>query len=246
MELLLLKYGNLKLLIPKQEAFIYYATFIAGEYDALRVTKNDIVIDLGANIGDFTVKVAKKAKRVIAVEPSKKSLEILKKNIEINGLNNVSVLPYAVSDKEGKAYLSGEGVSSALSDREGEEIQTITLDKILALYTTSEEREQRRIVIKMDIEGAESLVFKDVKFLNYVSQLAIELHGEENIIKIPKILIENGFSIQEYTLKTQIKQTLRNVIKHPLSFLEAEIKSNFLATKGAINTLRGKNPTPAF
>lgn len=59
------------------------------------------------------------------------------------------------------------------------------------------------------MEITERLVFRDVEFLDHVSQLAIKLHKEENISKISKILTEKGFSVQEYALKTQIKRTIK-------------------------------------
>jgi hypothetical protein len=59
-EYLTLKYGNIKLIVKKSEAFVFYATFIANEYKDLKIRKNDVVIDFGANIGDFIVKAGKK------------------------------------------------------------------------------------------------------------------------------------------------------------------------------------------
>jgi len=57
---LTLKFGNIKLIVKKSESFVFYATFIADEYKDLKIKKNDVVIDFGANIGDFTVKAGKK------------------------------------------------------------------------------------------------------------------------------------------------------------------------------------------
>ncbi|ACR41616.1 class I SAM-dependent methyltransferase [Saccharolobus islandicus] len=62
-------YGKTRIEIPRGYEYVYYATFIAGEWDFLKVKKEDIVLDAGAFIGDFTVKVARKAKEVVAVEP---------------------------------------------------------------------------------------------------------------------------------------------------------------------------------
>ena len=61
-------YGRLRLEVSEAYSYVYYATFIAGEYDFLKVKKDDVVLDAGVFIGDFTVKIAKKTKEVMAVE----------------------------------------------------------------------------------------------------------------------------------------------------------------------------------
>ena len=47
--------------IPKGYEFVYYATFIAGEWDFLNVKNTDVVLDAGAFVGDYTLKVARKS-----------------------------------------------------------------------------------------------------------------------------------------------------------------------------------------
>ena len=58
-------YGRLRLEVPEGYSYVYYATFIAGEYDFLKV-KNDVFLGAGAFIGGYTVKVARKVKEVVA------------------------------------------------------------------------------------------------------------------------------------------------------------------------------------
>ena len=59
------------------------------EYHWKFVEKNDVVLDLGANIGVFSV-LSSNAKKIIAVEPLKKAIDYLKKNLEINGISKKS------------------------------------------------------------------------------------------------------------------------------------------------------------
>lgn len=40
-------------MVPDESLFVPYATFFAGEYDFLNINKKDIVLDVGANIGDL-------------------------------------------------------------------------------------------------------------------------------------------------------------------------------------------------
>jgi hypothetical protein len=59
-----------------------------------RIRPEDTVLDLGANIGSFTLPAAKVARMVYAVEPL--FHEELRRNVELNRFDNVEVLPYAV------------------------------------------------------------------------------------------------------------------------------------------------------
>ena len=66
-------------------------------------------------------------------------------------------------------------------------------------------------------------------WLDHVRTLAIELYGERNISTIPNLLRSEGFEIREMTRRDLIKNTIRNVITHPLDFLRAEMKTKTLS-----------------
>lgn len=119
--------------------------------------RGDIVVDAGANIGVFTVLAAKSVGgdgEVIAIEPEKKNLENLSKNIKINGLGNVVVVPKGLLDRGGRKRLylaSSSGGHSLVHDLDKtEEIEVDTLDNILEGLGVS-----KVDFLKMDIEGAE-------------------------------------------------------------------------------------------
>ncbi|WP_229572641.1 FkbM family methyltransferase [Saccharolobus caldissimus] len=90
---------------------------MAGEWDFLKVKKEDIVLDAGAFIGDFTLKIARKAKEVVAVEPLPWAFQLLKKNVEMNELKNVVPVNKALYDVEGvKVKISDEGTGSKIGN----------------------------------------------------------------------------------------------------------------------------------
>jgi FkbM family methyltransferase len=63
-----------------------------------------IFLDMGANEGFFTVMGAKLCGphgRVVAVEPQNRMIPIIRENLRLNGLNNVSIVNAAVSDTIG-------------------------------------------------------------------------------------------------------------------------------------------------
>ena len=59
-----------------------------------RITKEDIVFDIGAFVGGFTIPAAKRAKKVYAFEPI--YYEELKKNVALNNLENTRVWAIAL------------------------------------------------------------------------------------------------------------------------------------------------------
>lgn len=146
-----------------------------------QVKKEDVVVDVGANIGYYTVLLAKKVKKVYAFEPDKISFEILKKNIEVNKLKNVVAVNAAVGSREGKLelYRSEENLGdhklfktplgcAASPLDEGEKIKVIKLDDFI---------KEKVDLIKIDtqgwepevIEGAKKLIEKDkpIIFVEY-------------------------------------------------------------------------------
>ena len=76
------------------------------EYESIlilkQVDKKSVVVDVGANIGYYTLLLAKICKKVYAFEPDFECFEILKKNIKENKLKNVILINKAVSSKKGE------------------------------------------------------------------------------------------------------------------------------------------------
>lgn len=111
------------------------------------------------------------------------------------------------------------GVSSSLSE-DGIEVEVKPLDSLVS----------HADVIKMDIEGAEKYAIKSDVIKN-AREIVMELHGTENVEFIPRYLREMGFKVREITYRDLLKNAIRNSILHLPSFLDAEIKTNFHATK---------------
>lgn len=100
-----------------------YAT---GEYEdstsrviAALLSPRDIVVDVGANVGYFTLLAASRVGaqgKVHAFEPIPSNQGEIRRNIELNGLSNVDVHPEALSDRDGDAPLhAGPAGHSGLS-----------------------------------------------------------------------------------------------------------------------------------
>jgi len=129
----------------------------------LRQTKSgDVIVDVGANIGYYTILLADKVGlngKVYAFEPDLINFEILKKNVEVNKLKNVVLVRAAVSNKKGISYLykskENYGDHRMFGNEEKEEIKTIKLDNYL--------KNQKIDLMKVDTQGWEPSVFEGAK-----------------------------------------------------------------------------------
>lgn len=115
--------------------------------------RGGVVVDLGANIGTFSLFAAQYADKVYAVEPEPHNLEALKNNIHINNMNDkVITVPYGISDFKGTAVIHDNGGGSSIKDDGsfGAEIEIMTLDNFFSLYKIDSVD-----VLKVDVEGSE-------------------------------------------------------------------------------------------
>lgn len=115
--------------------------------------KGGVVVDLGANIGTFSIYAAHFGATVYAVEPEPHNREALEKNIALNSMKDkIHVLPYAISDYKGTAVISDSGGGSTIKDDGifGAEVEVMSLDNLFSLYHINSVD-----VLKIDVEGAE-------------------------------------------------------------------------------------------
>ncbi len=137
---------------------------------AAAIRPGDVVYDVGAWIGPYTLLAAQLAGptgRVVSFEPDPVARAQLARNVALNGASNVRVVPIALSDRNGTARLSG-GESEAVVGATGDtEVETMTLPDFIA-------REGQPDVVKVDIEGGELRL--DTDALSRARQVFMEVH----------------------------------------------------------------------
>ena len=154
--------------------------------------ENDVVIDVGAHIGPYTLKTSKRVGsngKVVAIEADPENFNILNRNIQLNKLTNVIALNYAAYSKEDKIKLyllrkdsSYTKFNTVMTDRANSEkkfveVQANTLDYLLQ---SSGIKHEDVNWIKIDVEGAEYDVLKGAKNILSKSSnisLLIEIHN---------------------------------------------------------------------
>lgn len=223
------RYRGHVLKVPRAGYFIPYETFISGVYDSLDLTSDDVVVDAGANVGDFTLKAALSAKYVVAIEPNSNSLLTLRENTK--DLKNVIVVPKALGEKKGTGTMIGDGVSSTVAETGVENVEITTLDEV------ANELNITPTILKMDIEGFEHKALPNQDSLKTVRKVVIETHSERDYDVCVSTLKGLGFSMHVLTPRDLVRRTIRNVAGSPLSFMRYETKTHFFATKSAVNFL---------
>ena len=181
--------------LMEQRASLFDEIFMRQDYYWLvkNAKPGTTVLDLGANLGDTAVYFAMfdKIKKVIAYEPVPMAYKLAKNFIKQNPFRR-KILFYnkAVDSKKGKKRISESrpvdfGFSYGSSkDKSGVYVESITLNDAL--------KGLKNVVIKCDIEGAESTIFNNTD-LSRVN--AIELEYHDNLKAVLDGLNDKGFKI---------------------------------------------------
>jgi FkbM family methyltransferase len=167
------------------------------------------VLDLGANIGTFSLAAAAAGFRVIAVDASPKHADLLRRGVRRNDFKQVQVVNAAVSDRPGviQFHPDEQWGMIAYSGMQGPtvEVQALTGDGLL-------DRVGWDCVefIKMDIEGSEAAALRgmgrmlsraDAPVLLYESNgLTLPLYGE-SVAGLRRMV--EGFGYRVYRLHGQ-------------------------------------------
>ena len=168
------------------------AVFGNEEYKFLDV-KNEIVIDIGANIGDSPIYFAlNNASKVVALEPYPYSYNLALENIKANNLEDKITLLNAGYGEDRMTYVDPKFENTTGSDLK-QQINGTKI-KILSLKTLLDTYNIENAVLKVDCEGCEyNLLKEDNDTLKKFKRIQIEFHyGYE---KLKKKLEDSGFTV---------------------------------------------------
>lgn len=171
--------------------------------DEFKIKETDLVIDIGAQIGIFSVFAASLANKgkIFCFEPVFDNFSFLKTNIELNKLNNVFAYNLAVSDTDGKREIFLDNLNTgghSIYNRSGTE--NIIVSESVDLNKWIEVNKFTNIdFLKIDCEGAEYEILKglsDDKF-KLIKKISMEYHNidqNNNIDFLRSFLINKGYN----------------------------------------------------
>ncbi|MGK7882591.1 MAG: FkbM family methyltransferase [Crocosphaera sp.] len=188
-----------------------------------RLNLGDTFLDVGASFGTISLPLAKivgENGHIYAFEPAQKNQKFLKQILDINQIQNISVIPSAISDKSGTAQfleytdtnpLSWASDTSTLNaptikpnfQHSSYDVQVTTIDEFVNTYNL------QPAAIKIDIEGFEFYALQGAKqtLENDLPYLCIDIHndiktGKSALLNVKPFLQSLGYTLtmEEHTL----------------------------------------------
>ena len=184
-------YSGLKIKLRTRSTDLMALTnvWLVEEYSGsnFRINANDIIIDIGAHIGLFTLYASQYCKNgtIFCFEPVDENYDILVDNITQNNLKNVKPFKSAVSKSESTITIyrnkdeAGHSMFSFTS--QALKVDSISLKKII-----DENSINQCNLIKMDCEGAEYEIIESLplEYFKKISKLIIEYHFADSKPKL--------------------------------------------------------------
>lgn len=185
--------------------FAYTAIPNQSEVELLRSlilnSLNPHFLDIGANIGSYSVCVMDICSKIDAFEPHPFTVRRTIENFKLNGFDASHVRQVALSNKSGVTHFSDYGASSPknrIIDAGGIEVRMTTLDEISKSLEKDDE-----YILKVDVEGFELQLFegalsffrdfkiKGILFESFDPKHVFELLGKCGFIQITEISEHN-------------------------------------------------------
>lgn len=166
---------------------VFNQVFVAREYACLDgVAEPRLIVDCGANVGYTTAYLLTRypGATAIAIEPDPGNVALLRRNLSRFG-GRARIVPSAVWPRRVGLVPSeipfGDGREWARRVREAHPGETPAMTGVDLGSVLAESGFDRISILKVDVEGAESLLFGGpVPWLDQVDHIAIELHDEES------------------------------------------------------------------
>lgn len=148
------------------------------------IKKNDIIIDIGANIGLFSLWAYQFCKngQIYGYEPNNDNFKMFEKNIFENNITNISIFKKIVSNVEGtrKLYQTNDFGTNTIygSKNDAVDVQSTTLEKIF-----NENNLSNCDLLKMDCEGAEYEILLNLSdtIFKKINKICLEYHNMEEL-----------------------------------------------------------------
>jgi len=176
----------------------------------------DCIFDIGAHVGASAIYLTKHTNaKIYAFEPDKDNFRILKRNVELNGLQNrIIPLNIAVWKKDEIVKLSvhatnkgGHSITKTYENAHTYEVQAKTISTILREHNIS-----RVSFLKCDVEGAEFEIFHNTpqEVFDKIDSGMIELHGKnQETYRVLKSFIQSKGYTTEFVVANMQRPDLR-------------------------------------
>lgn len=155
------------------------AEYTRGGFD---IPAGGIVVDVGANLGSFSLLAARVAGHVYAFEPGPREYELLRRNLERNRIGNVTAVAAAIGGADGTCVLH-LGRESALNTVRADRVRgsaegSVTVRQMSLKSVFEAFGIERCDLLKLDCEGAEYDILYSAPpaLLDRIDRITMEYH----------------------------------------------------------------------
>ena len=185
----------------------FWEIFINGDYEKEKkcvVEEGDVVLDIGANFGFFTLdSISKGASKVYSIEPYSPAFDHLEKLS--SDYNRIIPINKAVSEEDGEVFMHFDSDASATNcvtahsemfgrPSSGVPVESVSINTLLSSF------QEKINFLKIDCEGSEFEIFKTInpENLRSIDKMVIETHGDEIDSFVHQTLLDNSFKVYKY------------------------------------------------
>ena len=172
----------------------------------IQINPTDVVVDIGAYIGDFTIYASRMAYagKVLAYEPLLSTFQLLSKNIELNKSNNVDIFNVGISETNKKIKLfvpknAEFGTSMMDITKYGECVEVEAL-AISMREIITKNKLSKIDLLKIDCEGAEFEILSSTpkNIFSRIKQIVLEYHqlNDMKVTDLVELLQSMNYNVQ--------------------------------------------------
>ena len=182
---------------------LWIGTYEVGRIRAFAnaVTQSDVVYDVGANVGIYSLLASLRvgaSGKVYSFEPLERNLSYLRRHLILNNMQNCLIVETAVSNRDGTRPFSAAAWDTCMGrlSPDGETlISSITLDS--CIY--GEKGLRPPDIIKIDVEGAEFEVLRGASraLIEFHPTIFLEIHGTQLHADCHTFLLAKGYHVAE-------------------------------------------------
>ena len=196
---------RIKIRVRSTDLMALTNVWMINEYDIenFKINTNDIIIDIGAHIGLFSLLVSQLCKtgKILSFEPVRENFDLLVSNLKLNHIENVLPFNMAISKNLDKLnlFLNDDQSAHSIFPKSSESIsvESTSLQKIF-----EENKISSCKLLKLDCEGAEYEIIDSLpsEYLNKIQNIVMEYHSADTKPELVKNLIQKiknaGFKIK--------------------------------------------------
>lgn len=182
-----------------EEIFVYQV------YQFNSTIPNPVIIDCGSNIGLSVIYFKKLYPecQILTFEPDPLTFSLLQQNVSINKLETISCYNVALSDVEGEVLLYKKASSPGSLNMSLVKSNLNDSAEIVKCKRLSDFIDRNIEMVKIDAEGSEVNIIKDLKFnnkMNLINQMVIKYHLDLNSMsfkEFKEVLNGSHFQVEE-------------------------------------------------